>query len=53
MELQEKYGIAEIEAINIVNGFHFVEYVQKYDNIKNLRISNEPSLADTEYMALP
>lgn len=52
MELQEKYGIAEIEAINIVNGFHFVEYVQKYDNIKNLRIPSESSLADRQYITV-
>lgn len=52
IELQEKYGIAEIEAINIVNGFHFLEYVLKYENIKNLRIPSEPSLADRQYITI-
>lgn len=52
IELQEKYGIAEIEAINIINGFHFLEYAQKYENIKELRIPSEPSLADRQYITV-
>ena len=52
IELQEKYGIAEIEAINIVNGFHFQEYVQNYDNIRGLRIPSEPSIPDRQYITI-
>lgn len=52
LELQEKYGIAEIEAINIVNGFYFHEYVQKYDNIRELRIPSEASISDRQYITI-
>jgi hypothetical protein len=52
IEMQEKYGIAEIEAINIINGFHFLEYTQKYENIRDLRIPSEPSLADRQYITI-
>ena len=34
-ELQEKYGLLEIEAINILNGFHSTFYVEKYRRIQN------------------
>ena len=34
-ELQEKYGLLEIEAINILNGFHGAFYVEKYRRIQN------------------
>lgn len=33
-ELQEKYGLLEIEAINILNGFHAAFYVEKYRRIQ-------------------
>ena len=35
LELQEKYGLLEIEAINILNGFHAAFYVEKYRRIQN------------------
>ena len=38
IELQERFGLAEGDAINIINGFYLREIVQVYDNIKNLRI---------------
>ena len=34
-ELQEKYGVTELEAINIINGYHHRDYVEKYYRIKN------------------
>lgn len=34
-ELQEKYGLLEIEAINILNGYHAAFYVEKYRRIQN------------------
>lgn len=34
-ELQEKYGVTELEAINILNGNHISDYVHKYFRIKN------------------
>ena len=34
-ELQEKYGLLEIEAINILNGFHAAFYLEKYRRIQN------------------
>ncbi len=36
IELQETYGLLEIEAINILNGYHIQDYVTKYYNIQNL-----------------
>lgn len=35
-ELQEKYGVTEEEAINILRGYHLKDYVNKYYRIKNL-----------------
>jgi hypothetical protein len=34
-EFQEKYGLLEIEAINILNGFHGAFYVEKYRRIQS------------------
>ena len=35
VELQQRYGLLEIEAINILNGFHGAFYVVKYRRIQN------------------
>lgn len=35
-ELQEKYGVTQLEAINILNGRCISDYVEKYQRIKNL-----------------
>ena len=35
VELQQRYGLSEIEAINILNGFHGAFYVEKYRRIQN------------------
>ena len=35
IELQERYGLLEIEAINILNGNGIGDYVNKYYRIKN------------------
>ena len=34
IELQEKCDITEIEAINILNGYHHKEYVRQYDHLR-------------------
>lgn len=34
-ELQTKYGITQIEAINILNGNNITDYVNKYTRIMN------------------
>lgn len=51
-EFQEKYGLLEIEAINILNGFHAAFYVEKYRRIQNcLPWNTDPAKAnviDTE-----
>lgn len=51
-ELQEKYGLLEIEAINILNGFHAAFYVEKYYRIRNCLPwqgdSDKVNLLDTE-----
>lgn len=36
IELQEKYGLTEVEALNVLNGFHITEYANKYKRIKNM-----------------
>lgn len=35
VELQQRYGLLEIEAISILNGFHGALYVEKYRRIQN------------------
>ena len=35
-ELQEKYGLTQLEAVNILNGRCIIDYVEKYQRIKNL-----------------
>ena len=35
-EFQEKYGLLEMEAFNILNGYYASDYVNKYSRIKNL-----------------
>ena len=34
MELQQKYGLLEVEALNVLNGYHIQEYVEKYKRIQ-------------------
>lgn len=34
-ELQEQFGLLEIEAVNILNGVHGAFYVEKYNHIRN------------------
>ncbi len=41
IECQERFGLTEGEAINIINGYNLREIVQVYENIKELRIPNE------------
>lgn len=36
MELQQKYGLTELEATNILNGYHVEDYLNKYERIGNL-----------------
>lgn len=33
-ELQERFGLLEIEAVNILNGFYAKYYIEKYRRIK-------------------
>ena len=36
LELRKEYGITQLEAINILNGHHIADYVNKYYRIQNL-----------------
>ena len=36
-----KYGVTELEAINILNGKCISDYVEKYNRIKNLTINKQ------------
>lgn len=33
LELMDEYGVIQLEATNILNGFHVVDYVNKYYRI--------------------
>ena len=49
-ELQEKYGVTELEAINILNGRCITDYVEKYQRIKNLiplKVDKKKNAKDT------
>lgn len=35
LELMEEYGVTQLEATNILNGFHVADYVNKYYRIQN------------------
>lgn len=43
LELQEKYGLNEVETVNILNGYHFAEYVR----LQQYKI--EKAIAEQEY----
>ena len=50
-ELQEKYGVTELEAINILNGRCITDYVEKYQRIKNhipLKVDKKKKAKDME-----
>ena len=36
IELQQKYGLTEIEAVNILNGIHTLEIVKRYERMLNM-----------------
>ena len=40
-EFQAAYGLTELEAVNILNGYNIEDYVQKYYNIMHLIISGK------------
>lgn len=35
-ELMEEYGVTQVEAVNILNGHHIADYVNKYYHIQHL-----------------
>lgn len=35
-ELRRIYGVTVVEAVNILNGYHISEYVEKYQRIENM-----------------
>jgi hypothetical protein len=41
IELQNRFGLSQGEAINILNGYNIRDIVQVYDNLKNLRIHDD------------
>ena len=45
-ELQDLYGVTEIEAVNILKGFHIKDYVNKYDRIRR----GIPDYVDSQYI---
>lgn len=56
-ELQEEYGVTELEAINILNGHNVEDYLNKYDRIQHKipLMVDEQAICDEivgEYMAM-
>lgn len=50
-ELQYRCDITELQAINIINGYHAADYVRYYENMKNgTSISGEDYKRDLEYL---
>lgn len=47
-ELMEKYDILEIEATNIIWGYHISDYVYKYENIRKYGENLERNRAEEE-----
>ena len=53
LQLMDEYGVTEIEAFNIVNGYGGMDYVAKYERIRTqtpLRIVDKPIWHDEEDM---
>lgn len=47
IELQEKCGLTEIEAINILNGHHVSQYLNKYYRLQNnISVETDPKKAE-------
>lgn len=46
LELQNRYGLLDIEAINILNGFYTSFYVEKYRRIRGCLPFNRDSSKD-------
>ena len=46
LELQNRYGLLDVEAINILNGFYISFYVEKYRRIKECLPFNRASSKD-------
>ncbi len=51
LELQEKYGLNEVEAVNILNGYHFDLYVRikQYKAEKALKNRESKKIADQDF----
>ena len=48
LELQKRFGLLEIEAINILNGFHAASYIKKYERIRTLKTLDADTNKDTK-----
>ncbi len=48
-EMCRKYGLTELEAFNILHGYHIGDYVGKYERLKNgIVLSNDKKAKDEE-----
>lgn len=48
-ELQNTYGLTEIEATNILNGFHTQDYISKYSRIRKLLPIQRKEIKEDEF----
>lgn len=48
-ELQELYGLTEMEATNILNGFHAQDYISKYSRIHKLIPVKRKEIKEDEF----
>ena len=53
LEIMKKYGLLEVEALNLLNGFHLEDYVYKYQTYKRCDEYRTTVLGHLKQMALP
>lgn len=53
LEIMKKYGLLEVEALNLLNGFHLEDYVDKYQTYKKCDEYRTIVFSYLKQMALP
>ncbi|MBR4182407.1 MAG: hypothetical protein IKQ56_01160 [Lachnospiraceae bacterium] len=51
-EIQEKYGVTEIEAVNILSGYFIADYAERYRRIKELDVPRSMLSVDEIFMKI-
>lgn len=53
LEITKKYGLLEVEALNLLNGFHVEDYADKYQIYKKCDIYRKMAWGHLKRIALP